>query len=180
MVQKPPAFISTISDEHGAELLYAEMSITDVFKEEIGPAISHQHPSNVVDIVAAPLPIENANAEAHRNILSLLGHTAAAWPEDLVIIPLRHVAHLLQLTQIKPQITYLADHEPVSSRWESLPILFWSKTPAGLPVVKVSLALIVGWNFDPGPSTSGSLPSKTFLEVGLASLLSIFLAQLHT
>ena len=28
---------------------------------------------------------------------------------------------MLQLTQIKPQITYLVDHEPVSSRWESLP-----------------------------------------------------------
>ncbi|KNZ64170.1 hypothetical protein VP01_10599g1, partial [Puccinia sorghi] len=157
------------------------------------------------NIVAAPLPIENANAEARHNILSLLSHPAAAWPEyvyfiltivynrrigschlweitlcSLVIIPLRHVSHLLQLTQIKPQITYWVDNKPVSSQWESLPILFWSKTPAGLPVVKVSLALIVGWNFNPGPSTSGSLPSKTFLEVGLASLLSIFLAQLHT
>ncbi|KNZ47811.1 uncharacterized protein VP01_6114g2 [Puccinia sorghi] len=79
------------------------------------------------------------------------------------------------LTQIKPQITYL-----VNSRWESLPTLFWSKTPAGLPVVKVSLALIVGWNFDMDPSTSGSLPSKMFLEEGLARLLSIFMAQLHT
>ncbi|KNZ58663.1 ATP citrate (Pro-S)-lyase, partial [Puccinia sorghi] len=36
MVRKPAAFISTISDERGAELLYAGMSITDVFKEEIG------------------------------------------------------------------------------------------------------------------------------------------------
>ncbi|KAA1084008.1 citrate synthase [Puccinia graminis f. sp. tritici] len=36
MVRKPAAFISTISDERGAELLYAGMPITDVFKEEIG------------------------------------------------------------------------------------------------------------------------------------------------
>ncbi|KAG0146254.1 hypothetical protein CROQUDRAFT_133224 [Cronartium quercuum f. sp. fusiforme G11] len=36
MVRKPAAFISTISDERGAELLYAGMSITDVFKEDIG------------------------------------------------------------------------------------------------------------------------------------------------
>ncbi|CAH7669494.1 ATP-citrate synthase [Phakopsora pachyrhizi] len=36
MVRKPAAFISTISDERGAELLYAGMPITDVFKEDIG------------------------------------------------------------------------------------------------------------------------------------------------
>ncbi|KNZ53423.1 hypothetical protein VP01_3240g1 [Puccinia sorghi] len=47
------------------------------------PAISHPHPSNVVNIVAAPVPIENANAEARHNILSLLGHPAAARPDDV-------------------------------------------------------------------------------------------------
>jgi len=47
------------------------------------PAISHQHPSNIVNIVAAPVPIENANAEARHNILSLLGHPAAARPDDV-------------------------------------------------------------------------------------------------
>ncbi|GAA6038037.1 hypothetical protein JCM8097_007511 [Rhodosporidiobolus ruineniae] len=36
MVRKPAAFISTISDERGQELLYAGMPISDVFKEEIG------------------------------------------------------------------------------------------------------------------------------------------------
>lgn len=36
MVRKPAAFISTISDERGQELLYAGMRISDVFKEEIG------------------------------------------------------------------------------------------------------------------------------------------------
>ena len=33
---KPAAFISTISDERGQELLYAGMRISDVFKEDIG------------------------------------------------------------------------------------------------------------------------------------------------
>ncbi|KAI9606542.1 hypothetical protein H4Q26_006076 [Puccinia striiformis f. sp. tritici PST-130] len=37
-----------------------------------------QHTSNPVNIVPAPVPIENANAEARHNILSLLGHPAAA------------------------------------------------------------------------------------------------------
>ncbi|KAJ9127036.1 hypothetical protein QFC24_001268 [Naganishia onofrii] len=36
MIRKPAAFISTISDERGQELLYAGMRISDVFKEEIG------------------------------------------------------------------------------------------------------------------------------------------------
>ena len=36
MIRKPAAFISTISDERGQELLYAGMKISDVFKEEIG------------------------------------------------------------------------------------------------------------------------------------------------
>lgn len=36
MVRKPAAFISTISDERGQELLYAGMRISDVFKEDIG------------------------------------------------------------------------------------------------------------------------------------------------
>ncbi|SGY26479.1 BQ5605_C018g08739 [Microbotryum silenes-dioicae] len=36
MVRKPAAFISTISDERGQELLYAGMPISDVFKEDIG------------------------------------------------------------------------------------------------------------------------------------------------
>lgn len=36
MIRKPAAFISTISDERGSELLYAGMKITDVFKEDIG------------------------------------------------------------------------------------------------------------------------------------------------
>lgn len=36
MVRKPAAFISTISDERGQELLYSGMPISDVFKEEIG------------------------------------------------------------------------------------------------------------------------------------------------
>lgn len=36
LIRKPAAFISTISDERGQELLYAGMRITDVFKEEIG------------------------------------------------------------------------------------------------------------------------------------------------
>ncbi|KIL56005.1 hypothetical protein M378DRAFT_17466 [Amanita muscaria Koide BX008] len=35
---KPAAFISTISDERGQELLYAGMRISDVFKEDIGVA----------------------------------------------------------------------------------------------------------------------------------------------
>ncbi|EIM23517.1 ATP-citrate synthase [Wallemia mellicola CBS 633.66] len=36
MIRKPAAFISTISDERGQELLYNGMKISDVFKEEIG------------------------------------------------------------------------------------------------------------------------------------------------
>ncbi len=36
LVRKPAAFISTISDDRGQELLYAGMPITDVFKEDIG------------------------------------------------------------------------------------------------------------------------------------------------
>nr|AKM12497.1 ATP citrate lyase [Phaffia rhodozyma]AKM12498.1 ATP citrate lyase [Phaffia rhodozyma]AKM12499.1 ATP citrate lyase [Phaffia rhodozyma] len=36
MIRKPAAFISSISDERGQELLYAGMRISDVFKEEIG------------------------------------------------------------------------------------------------------------------------------------------------
>ncbi|KAI9847105.1 MAG: citrate synthase [Sclerophora amabilis] len=36
LVRKPAAFISTISDDRGQELLYAGMPISDVFKEEIG------------------------------------------------------------------------------------------------------------------------------------------------
>lgn len=36
LVRKPAAFISTISDERGQELLYAGMRISDVFKEDIG------------------------------------------------------------------------------------------------------------------------------------------------
>jgi ATP citrate (pro-S)-lyase len=36
MIRKPAAFISTISDERGQELLYAGMRISDVFKDDIG------------------------------------------------------------------------------------------------------------------------------------------------
>ncbi|KAF9525226.1 ATP citrate lyase isoform 2 [Crepidotus variabilis] len=36
LIRKPAAFISTISDERGQELLYAGMRISDVFKDEIG------------------------------------------------------------------------------------------------------------------------------------------------
>ncbi|KAJ7031094.1 ATP citrate lyase isoform 2 [Mycena alexandri] len=36
LIRKPAAFISTISDERGQELLYAGMRISDVFKEDIG------------------------------------------------------------------------------------------------------------------------------------------------
>lgn len=36
LVRKPAAFISTISDDRGQELLYAGMPISDVFKESIG------------------------------------------------------------------------------------------------------------------------------------------------
>jgi len=36
MIRKPAAFISTISDERGQELMYAGMAISDVFKEDIG------------------------------------------------------------------------------------------------------------------------------------------------
>lgn len=36
LVRKPAAFISTISDDRGQELLYAGLPITEVFKEDIG------------------------------------------------------------------------------------------------------------------------------------------------
>ena len=36
LIRKPSAFISTISDERGQELIYAGMRISDVFKEDIG------------------------------------------------------------------------------------------------------------------------------------------------
>lgn len=36
LVRKPAAFISTITDDRGQELLYAGMPISDVFKEDIG------------------------------------------------------------------------------------------------------------------------------------------------
>ncbi|KAJ7599131.1 ATP-citrate synthase [Mycena floridula] len=36
LIRKPAAFISTISDERGQELMYAGMRISDVFKEELG------------------------------------------------------------------------------------------------------------------------------------------------
>ena len=36
LIRKPAAFISTISDERGQELMYAGMRISDVFKENIG------------------------------------------------------------------------------------------------------------------------------------------------
>ncbi|KAK1081527.1 ATP citrate lyase subunit 1 [Friedmanniomyces endolithicus] len=36
LIRKPAAFISTISDDRGQELLYAGIPITDVFKEDIG------------------------------------------------------------------------------------------------------------------------------------------------
>ena len=36
LIRKPAAFISTISDDRGQELLYAGLPISDVFKEEIG------------------------------------------------------------------------------------------------------------------------------------------------
>ncbi|KAI0264643.1 ATP-citrate synthase [Gloeopeniophorella convolvens] len=36
LIRKPAAFISTISDERGQELLYAGMRISNVFKEDIG------------------------------------------------------------------------------------------------------------------------------------------------
>lgn len=36
LIRKPAAFISTISDERGQELLYAGMRISDVFRDEIG------------------------------------------------------------------------------------------------------------------------------------------------
>ncbi|KDQ10996.1 hypothetical protein BOTBODRAFT_35757 [Botryobasidium botryosum FD-172 SS1] len=36
LIRKPAAFISTISDERGQELLYAGMPISEVFKEDIG------------------------------------------------------------------------------------------------------------------------------------------------
>ena len=36
LIRKPAAFLSTISDERGQELMYAGMRISDVFKENIG------------------------------------------------------------------------------------------------------------------------------------------------
>lgn len=36
LIRKPAAFISTISDDRGQELLYAGLPISDVFREEIG------------------------------------------------------------------------------------------------------------------------------------------------
>lgn len=36
LIRKPAAFISTISDERGQELMYSGMRISDVFKEELG------------------------------------------------------------------------------------------------------------------------------------------------
>ncbi|KAL8681611.1 MAG: hypothetical protein Q9186_002280 [Xanthomendoza sp. 1 TL-2023] len=36
LIRKPAAFISTISDDRGQELIYAGMPISDVFKEDIG------------------------------------------------------------------------------------------------------------------------------------------------
>ena len=36
LIRKPAAFISTISDERGQELMYAGIRISDVFKEDIG------------------------------------------------------------------------------------------------------------------------------------------------
>jgi hypothetical protein len=36
LIRKPAAFISTISDERGQELLYAGMKISEVFREDIG------------------------------------------------------------------------------------------------------------------------------------------------
>lgn len=36
LIRKPAAFISTISDDRGQELLYAGMPISDVFREDIG------------------------------------------------------------------------------------------------------------------------------------------------
>ena len=36
LIRKPAAFISTISDERGQELMYAGMGISEVFKEDIG------------------------------------------------------------------------------------------------------------------------------------------------
>ncbi len=35
LICKPTAFILTISDEHGQELLYVGMQISDAFKEDI-------------------------------------------------------------------------------------------------------------------------------------------------
>ena len=40
LIRKPAAFISTISDERGQELLYAGMRIPDVFKEDIVLVVS--------------------------------------------------------------------------------------------------------------------------------------------
>ena len=36
LIRKPAAFMSSICDERGEELLYAGMPISDVFKEDIG------------------------------------------------------------------------------------------------------------------------------------------------
>ncbi|KAJ7718503.1 hypothetical protein B0H14DRAFT_3170815 [Mycena olivaceomarginata] len=40
LIRKPAAFISTISDERGQELLYTGMRISDVFKEDIASEVS--------------------------------------------------------------------------------------------------------------------------------------------
>ena len=36
LIRKPSSFMSSICDERGAELLYAGMPITEVFKEDLG------------------------------------------------------------------------------------------------------------------------------------------------
>jgi len=36
LIRKPAAFISTISDERGQELLYPDMRISEAFKEDVG------------------------------------------------------------------------------------------------------------------------------------------------
>jgi ATP citrate (pro-S)-lyase len=36
LIRKPAAFLSSICDERGEELLYAGMPISDVFKDDIG------------------------------------------------------------------------------------------------------------------------------------------------
>lgn len=36
LIRKPASFMTSICDERGQELIYAGMSITEVFREEIG------------------------------------------------------------------------------------------------------------------------------------------------